>query len=100
DLVFNLQRETNKLLAADGLSRAGAEMVLDRYRKFDEVFAVFEVDKAAAETIPVAVQEMAEKRFAARAAKDWATADAMRDQLQELGYVVEDAADGFRVKKL
>jgi cysteinyl-tRNA synthetase len=75
-------------------------MILEQYRKFDEVFALFEVDKEESESVPVEVMEMAEKRCAARAAKDWATADAMRDQLKELGWVVEDSADGFRVKRI
>jgi cysteinyl-tRNA synthetase len=98
--VFNLQHEANKLLTAGTLTQAGAEMILEQYRKFDEVFALFEVDKEESESVPVEVMEMAEKRCAARAAKDWATADAMRDQLKELGWVVEDSADGFRVKRI
>ena len=98
--VFELQREANKLLNSDSLSKAGAEMILAQYRKFDEVFALFEVDAMKEDTVPAEVMEMAEKRCAARAAKDWATADAMRDQLKELGWTVEDSADGFRVKRI
>ncbi len=37
-------------------------------------------------------------RAQARAAKDWAVADAIRDALGELGLVVEDTAAGARVK--
>ena len=98
--IFGLQHDTNKLLNTNSLSKAGAEMILAQYRKFDEVFALFEVDAEKENTIPMEVLEMAEKRCAARAAKDWATADAMRDQLKELGWVVEDSADGFNVKKI
>ena len=98
--VFELQREANKLLNSGSLSKAGAEMILAQYRKFDEVFALFEVDAEKKDDVPAEVLEMAEKRCAARAAKDWATADAMRDQLKELGWVVEDSADGFKVKKI
>lgn len=35
-------------------------------------------------------------RAAARASKDWATADAIRDRLAGAGIVIEDAADGAR----
>ena len=37
-------------------------------------------------------------RDEARAAKDWARADELRDELVGLGYVVEDTAQGTRVR--
>jgi cysteinyl-tRNA synthetase len=36
---------------------------------------------------------------AARTAKDFATADALRDELQSLGYVVETSKDGTRIRR-
>ena len=38
-------------------------------------------------------------RQQARKNKDWATADAIRDKLKELGIVIEDTAQGARWKK-
>jgi cysteinyl-tRNA synthetase len=35
-----------------------------------------------------------ERRATARAEKDWATADAVRDRLKEAGISVADSADG------
>ncbi|MDD5596538.1 MAG: cysteine--tRNA ligase [Victivallaceae bacterium] len=98
--VFGLQHDVTKLLNTGSLSKPGAETVLAQFRKFDEIFGLFEVDAEKGEKIPPEVLEMAEKRRAARAAKDWAAADAMRDRLKESGWTVEDAADGFRVKRL
>ncbi|MGI6005609.1 MAG: cysteine--tRNA ligase [Christensenellales bacterium] len=46
------------------------------------------------------VLELLEKRAAARAAKDWNASDALRDQLADLGYAVEDTAQGQKVKPL
>ena len=50
------------------------------------------------------VDEAAEKilaaRAEARAAKDWTRADAIRDQLRDLGLVIEDTAAGSRIKHL
>jgi len=40
------------------------------------------------------VNEMVLRRQAAREAKDWATADALRDELSALGVVVEDTPSG------
>ncbi len=40
------------------------------------------------------VEELIAKRSAARAAKDWAVADSIRDELNELGVVVTDTEEG------
>jgi cysteinyl-tRNA synthetase len=40
------------------------------------------------------VERMIEERTAARADKDWAKADAIRDRLQEMGVVLEDGPHG------
>ncbi|MCB1228684.1 MAG: cysteine--tRNA ligase [Verrucomicrobiae bacterium] len=48
--------------------------------------------------IPAEVRELADRRFAAKQEKDWATADAMRDQLAELGWVVKDGKDGYELE--
>lgn len=42
------------------------------------------------------VGALVHERAEARAAKDWATADALRDRLTQAGIVVEDGADGVR----
>ena len=48
------------------------------------------------------VNEAAERilaaRAEARAAKDWGTADAIRDQLRDMGLAIEDTAAGSRIK--
>ena len=38
-------------------------------------------------------------RNAARAAKDWAEADRLRDELQALGWTVSDGAEGTTVHR-
>ena len=42
---------------------------------------------------------MVEERTAARAAKDWARADELRDAIEEAGYLVEDTAEGSVARK-
>ena len=49
--------------------------------------------------IPAEVHKLAEERTAARKAKDWARADALRDELAGFGYVVEDTASGPKIVK-
>ncbi len=99
-VVFALQRDVNRLLDQGELTKAAAVAVLDVYRKFDTVLALFNIDAVKEETVPPEVLELAEKRREARKNKDFATADAIRDRLKELGWVVEDSPDGFRCKQL
>ena len=42
----------------------------------------------------------ADKKAAAKKAKDWATADAIRAQLTEMGWAVKDTAQGPQLSKL
>ena len=49
--------------------------------------------------IPADIQALADKREAARLAKDWASADAARDALLEKGYEILDTPDGPEVKQ-
>lgn len=48
------------------------------------------------DALDVLVRSVLDERAAARAAKDWARADALRDTLTAAGIVVEDSADGAR----
>ncbi len=54
---------------------------------------------AAEEAAPDDILQLAEARQTARASKDWAAADAARDELAARGYEVIDTPDGFQVKK-
>jgi cysteinyl-tRNA synthetase len=38
-------------------------------------------------------------RDAARAARDWGRADALRDELEAAGWLVEDSAVGTRIRR-
>ncbi len=51
-------------------------------------------DTAAHQALDTLVRAQLEERRAARAAKDWSRADAIRDTLAEAGIVVEDSAEG------
>ena len=48
------------------------------------------------ETVDALVALALEQRTAARERKDWAAADAVRDQLKQAGVVVEDTPHGPR----
>jgi hypothetical protein len=46
-------------------------------------------------TIPTEIQALADLRWSARTAKNWAESDALRDQLAALGWLVKDSKDGY-----
>ena len=48
--------------------------------------------------IPPEIIEKAEKRKAAKLNKDWTLADAIRDEITEAGFVIEDTPDSYRLK--
>jgi cysteinyl-tRNA synthetase len=49
---------------------------------------------------PPEVIALAEKRQGARASKDWTAADAARDELKELGWVVKDSQNGYELETI
>jgi cysteinyl-tRNA synthetase len=55
--------------------------------------------KPVEELIPENVLALAQQRQEARTAKRWTDADALRKQVSELGYEIEDTAQGPRVRK-
>ncbi|PRC92343.1 cysteine--tRNA ligase [Solimicrobium silvestre] len=50
------------------------------------------------EIISEEVRELAQRRWQARAEKNWALADQLRAQIHALGYEVEDGVDGVQIK--
>ena len=52
------------------------------------------------ETLPAEVQALVDERKAARKAKDFARADALREEIAKLGYAVEETRQGTKVTKI
>jgi cysteinyl-tRNA synthetase len=68
--------------------------------KFDRIFGLGLAEWVPIqETPPEAVTALAEARLAARRAKDWAEADRLRALLHAAGWEMEDAANGYALKK-
>ena len=70
--------------------------------EFDKVLGV-NIDKQAEESnveIPEEIKDLLEKRKEARANKDWALSDKIRDELKEKGYIVKDTKEGMQVEKI
>jgi cysteinyl-tRNA synthetase len=64
-----------------------------------EVLAALGLELSAGSDIDDEIVAKAAALDAARGAKDFATADAIRNELQDLGYVVETSKEGTRVRR-
>ena len=53
----------------------------------------------AEEEVPQAIQEIAEQRWAARQAKDFAESDRLRDLITKEGFEIKDQKDGYELRK-
>ena len=77
----------------------GGGPVLSVFRKMDQVLGVIFFGKAEAEAIPEEVNKLLEERAQARAAKNWAESDRLRDAIAALGYAVKDGREGQSVSR-
>ena len=99
--VFELVRDLNRRIDERSLSTGDAQRAAAALRDLDRVLGIMEPDEAAgADAAGAEVAALLEARTAARAAKDWARSDALRDELAGLGVVVEDTRDGQRWKRM
>jgi cysteinyl-tRNA synthetase len=100
--LFTFVNRVNGELDRQGVvTPADRTVALESLRSMDRVFGLIEVAHASRtvdEDLAAWVEERIEARAEARRAKDFATADAVRDELAERGIVLEDGADGTRWK--
>lgn len=101
-VVFGFVTRVNAELDARGIvSAADRDAALEALRSMDQVLGLLEVAHASRtvdDGLATWVEQMIEERAAARASKDFARADAIRDELAEKNIVLEDGAGGTRWK--
>ncbi|NOY74786.1 MAG: class I tRNA ligase family protein, partial [Kiritimatiellaeota bacterium] len=98
--AHKLSKTLNKAMDAKSLSASFAEFALDLFRRFDTVFAFFDVDGALAAEIPEEIAALVVERVQARKSRDFARSDELRDALREKGWIVEDTPKGPVVKPI
>ena len=82
------------------LSIGEANALMDMYRTFDSVLSVFDFEILNEVEIPAEILEKLEARNTAKKEKNFAGADALRDELLSLGYKIIDDRTGSRVEKV
>jgi len=94
--VFELVREVNPLLARAQVGAEGARQVLDFLADADTVLGIIEHEKGS---VDAEIEALMAEREEARARKDYARADQIRDELLARGIVIEDTPTGPRWRR-
>jgi cysteinyl-tRNA synthetase len=103
--LFGYFKEMKKYLSEkDGKAAAFASQIRKTYSllgffKKDANAYVTWYDSLNAESVPEEVKAVAEERWQARLARDWAKSDELRAKLAELGYSVKDSKEGYELIK-
>ncbi len=92
-IAQELARETNSALDR------GEPLNPDVQSAFTTMFFLFGLEPDTTEPIPDNIQKMATDRQFARANKEFAEADRLRDAILAAGYTIEDTPTGFHLKK-
>ncbi|MCL2103512.1 MAG: cysteine--tRNA ligase [Kiritimatiellaeota bacterium] len=99
--LFALVRESNSALHRGELSPEEAAAVLTLFDEMDTVLGVIRFRRDAGDdAIPAEITALVAARTSARAAKNWAESDRLRDELAAKGWEVRDSKEGQKVKAI
>lgn len=94
--IFELAKLSNTTVSADS-SKAYAALMKETIAKLCDVMGI--IIERKAEVLDSEVEELIAARQAARKAKDFAKADAIRQQLLDMGIILEDTRAGVKWKR-
>ncbi len=95
--VFDLVRDLNRRIERRSLSAADTLRALDALEDLDQVLGVLPARTAG---LAPDLEALLVERQAARAARDYARSDRLRDALAARGILVEDSRDGQRWRRI
>jgi len=90
----NAVQALQKLLKDEKVS---GKSKLELIQKMDSVFGLNLLKKEKIK-IPKEISKLVEEREEARKRKDWKKSDELRDKINELGYVINDTAEGSQIR--
>jgi cysteinyl-tRNA synthetase len=100
--IFELVRSLNSSIDGGAVGAGDVPAIRQLFDQFDRVLGVISLRRAEDEQPPVPVDEIErriEDRQAARLRRDFAAADAIRNDLAARGVLLEDSAGGTRWKR-
>jgi cysteinyl-tRNA synthetase len=85
--VFKVVRKINQLVSDQKLDPEGAQKIIDTFRNLDHILNVLDLNHQ--EKNPT-IKALIKRRDKARADRNWAVADQLRDELIKLGVRIQD----------
>lgn len=91
--VFQMVRDINKLVA-ENAGKETLEACLKAFNELCDVLGLLYVQKN--DSLDAEIEELIAERTAAKKAKDFQKADAIRQQLSDMGIILEDTREGTK----
>jgi len=95
--LFELVRAANRAVTAGTADAGRLREARHELLELLDVLGLASIDPGPPAAVPDEVMRLLEGREAARAARDFAAADAARDRVRELGFEITDTPDGPQV---
>lgn len=95
-VIFELVKYANVNVTEDS-TKATVELVLNTVTKLCDILGIITEKKE--EILDSDIEALIEERQAARRAKNFARADEIRDQLSDMGIILEDTREGVKWKR-
>ncbi|MBR5539880.1 MAG: cysteine--tRNA ligase [Clostridia bacterium] len=92
--VFELVRDCNVMIAGGQPTEGSCRAALSLFRELTDVLGL--LYNRGDDTDDTDIEALVEQRRAARAEKNWAESDRIRDELKAMGVVVEDTPQGMK----
>lgn len=92
--VFDLVRDINSLVVGKGADRGTVEYAIKIFDTLTGVLGL--VYNRKVQTPDAEIDSLVEQRNRARAEKNWAEADSVRDKLKAMGVIIEDTPMGVK----
>lgn len=96
--LFEFIREVNQTMSRETIGRDDAAKILETVGEINRVLDILPEKKE--ESPPPEILEKIELRQKARQEKNFALADAIRNELREMGIILEDTREGVRWKRI
>ncbi len=96
-VVFELAKTANTVSASENITKQTLSLLLSALTELCTVLGVETAQEE--ETLDAEIEDLIAQRTAAKKAKDFATADAIRAKLLDMGIVLEDTREGVKWSK-